>query len=301
MARSTMFLSNLSVVDHAYIDHNGEIVGGSFNPSFLVSGDVDETEQVVIDFSTCKKDLKAIIDDKETGIDHKLWIGNFSKCTFSFYQTESGGQFVKIKTPVWDINVPANAVHLVDSAIYDTDMVGAYMQDFVNKKLQSKYPGVQVTVYNNTETHGMPYFKNMTMFRYTHGLKDSTSWGCQNIAHGHLSYVSVWGDDEVGCKILSSEIANFLDRTMFVYDTNLGRTDDGFIKIQYTTERGAFTLERRVSDTTNILVLPHETTIEHLVDMIARTFEYELKEVGAYELYVSEGLTKGAVHYVKYE
>ena len=88
---------------------------------------------------------------------------------------------------------------------------------------------------------------------------------------------------------------------MFVYDTNLGRTDDGFIKIQYTTERCAFTLERRVSDTTNILVLPHETTIEHLVDMIARTFEYELKEVGAYELYVSEGLTKGAVHYVKYE
>ena len=72
--RSTMFLSDVTVLDHAYIDDSGFIVGGSFHPCFNVSGEIDGTEQVVVDFSAIKKQIKALIDSKETGYDHKLWI-----------------------------------------------------------------------------------------------------------------------------------------------------------------------------------------------------------------------------------
>jgi hypothetical protein len=74
MKKSTMFLANLSVVDHAVLIPEGLIRGNSHNPSFEVSGVVDEVENVVCDFSTIKKRMKQLIDDHDMGFDHKCWI-----------------------------------------------------------------------------------------------------------------------------------------------------------------------------------------------------------------------------------
>ena len=72
MTNPTMFFSQPTVIDHAYIDQEGRVVGGSFNPDFLVTGEIDPKEKVVIDFGTGKKQIKALIDHKEFGYDHKL-------------------------------------------------------------------------------------------------------------------------------------------------------------------------------------------------------------------------------------
>jgi hypothetical protein len=48
---------------------------------FALSLQIPSTEKVVVDFSTVKKSIKEIIDHKETGFDHKLWvIEGWSKC-----------------------------------------------------------------------------------------------------------------------------------------------------------------------------------------------------------------------------
>lgn len=288
MQNSTMFLSNLTVVDHAYIDNEGHIVGGSFNPSFIVEGDVDPTEQVVIDFSTCKKDIKGIIDSKDNGLDHKLWIGEFSNCEVTATERQDG---YIISTPHWDIEVPENAVHFLNEKYYDIDSIGIYMQKFVTNELKKKYPTVNVKVYNNTEAHSLPYLKEKAYFRYTHGLKNSTSWGCQNIAHGHLSFISIYGEDQIGANALAQKIAADLDRTMFIWTDN--ETHDG---LEYTTQRGKFKLT--IQGKPKLMYLNTETTIENLVTMIGRKYNRELEAVYAEEVYVSEGLSKGAVYYV---
>lgn len=51
--KSSIFLRNISVVDCAIVYPDGTIHGHSFHPNFIVTGDVDEQEQVVIDFSQC--------------------------------------------------------------------------------------------------------------------------------------------------------------------------------------------------------------------------------------------------------
>jgi 6-pyruvoyl-tetrahydropterin synthase len=286
--QSTMFLSNLTVVDHAYVNQYGDIVGGSFNPSFVVEGEVDEKEQVVIDFSTCKKDIKSIIDSKEIGLDHKLWIGNFSNC--SVEATANNASYI-ITTPQWVIEAPENAVRFVDETYYDVDSIGMAMQSFVTRELQKKYPTVNVKVYNNVDAHGLPFLKDKSYFRYSHGLKNSTSWGCQNIAHGHLSYISIVGEDEIGAKALSQKIAAELDGIMFVWTENETQTGLG-----YTTERGEFKLTVRGNP--KIQYCTTETTIENLVEMISVMYAKDLKSIYAEQIYVSEGLSKGAVFYV---
>ena len=55
---SIRFLTHVSCVDHAYIDNNGCVVGGSFHPNFIIGGTPDPVEKVVVDFSTVKKDVK---------------------------------------------------------------------------------------------------------------------------------------------------------------------------------------------------------------------------------------------------
>src|SRR5574343_1490291 len=109
--KSSIFLSDLTVVDHAYINSQGQVIGGSFNPGFIVSGEVDPVEKVVVDFSTIKKDVKYSIDKHiddyhHNGFDHKIW----------FIEGYSGGEYrqfedkIEFKTPAFKARVPLDAV-----------------------------------------------------------------------------------------------------------------------------------------------------------------------------------------------
>ena len=294
--KSTMFLSDLTVVDHAYIDNRGNVVGGSFNPSFFVTGEIDPIEQVVVDFSAIKKQIKQIIDDKETGFDHKLWwIDGFSEgkvyITPDFVQPHA----CEIVTPTTTLYMPTNAVKVFTGTSYSTHYIGQQMGKLVEDGLRVLHPGVNITVecVNNTNCHTPTAITSAALFRYAHGLKNSTSWGCKNIAHGHLSYIQLLPHSPQAMS-LALTVAEAIDDTIFIFRDNIVHEDAEHITIEYVTEeRGRFYGDYKKA-AYHIIVLDTETTVEHLVDYVADRFRSKLTEAGVTTVLVSEGLSKGA-------
>ena len=306
---SRIFLDAVSCVDHAYIDSTGAIVGGSYHPNFIVSGKPDPVEKVVVDFSTIKKDIKTAIDKHEpniytNGFDHKLWIieGLSNVIRLDFL---NGGEQVIIETPIVTLRAPTDAVKYISTKHYTVtsfiDTIGQAFQSHILNTLDVKYPKVGIDVQcNNTAFPHLPLQHNpYRTFRYTHGLKDSTSYGCQNVAHGHLSFIQLFGDnvsyddnDEL-CSIIARE----LDNTMFVRKENAITTGTLFTVV-YTTDRGTFRLDVD-TDAMKVVVLPTETTVEFLAAYVVHQFGDKLKRAGVKQVFISEGLSKGAIENVK--
>jgi len=291
MKTATMFYGSgaITSLDHAYIDKNGDIIGGSFAIGATITGEVTDDEHVVVDFSTCKKQIKAIIDDKENGIDHKLVIGPWSNCKYVVVDGR-----VNITTPQWEIRVPKNAVHIMDvphsHQIYDVWEFAQGVSVLVETEMRKTYPTIDINIDCSTDLQLPQWIKreDVSTFRYTHGLKSSSSWGCQNIAHGHYSYIKINGDEDLELKFTQQRIANQLDGTMFVWKENF----KGGV-ISYETERGEFSL--KPVGNPKICVFDEETTIENLVAAVADLFKGEIDKCWVDDIVMSEGLQKGAI------
>lgn len=300
--KSTMFLNNITAIDHAYIDQNGQIVGGSVNPTMHVTGTIDEVEKVVVDFSTVKKSIKHIIDAKYSGFDHKLWIiEGYSNCRV----IEAGGVNIDIETPLFSMTAPRDAFKFIKTPVnlYGVvDMTAAVINQMEQEIMQEmamlhKGVGIEVSIDFDECFYGNPRMDtDMIPFRYTHGLKSSTSWGCQNIAHGHLSYLAAESDDPELSEDLLKFIADDIDGTIFVYKDNIVDMNEAGIEIGYETGRGTFGMLIDADyASAKIVILKTETTVEFLAEAIAQQYRTELKNAGVKRLFVSEGLNKGAV------
>ena len=280
--RSSMFLNDTTNIDYAYIDAFGMPIGGSYRPKFIVTGEVDPVENVVVDFSTIKKSLKAIIDDPNTGFDHKLW----------FIRNESVGDIVRhkkdqiiIETPVVIITAPKDIIRIMETR----DEFNQYLES----KLNEIYPNVKIDL-KSTLTTVFDMHPNMntdiSQFRYVHGLKNSTSFGCQNPCHGHLSYMSADSSNSLATREVFKKIIKTINNKMFVWKDNIEITN-GIINLNYSCARG----EMHVKIGENqCIILNTETTIEHMCSYIAQTWREELLDSGVRTLFVSEGLSKGA-------
>lgn len=328
MERSTMFLSEMTIVDHAYIETTGTVIGGSWNPSFLVSGKIDPVEKVVVDFSTIKKQVKSYIDDDNVGFDHKLWvIDGFSgvtkyevdgkECTFDRLMDPDficPNTPVTITTPVNAITAPKNAFKFIkatEGQEYNTETAGLWMAEYLNEIFACKNPmidcalahnnldqDIEVVCKNTINVHAYadPTYSPVHYFTYTHGLKDSTSWGCQNLGHGHLSFIQIeTAEPQIQTNNITFKIGEALNNTTFINRENVVMDNDEFVTIEYRSGRGRFAATYQKSDNLNkLVILDTETTIEFLVDYIKETFADELKSISATGIYVSEGLSKGA-------
>ena len=305
--RSCLFLNDLTVCDHAYIDDKGCIIGGSFNPCFEVSGVPDPTEKVVVDFSSIKKSLKRLIDAHtfdpyENGFDHKVWIiEGYSLITNI---VRHGDTTISIYTPTMTLDLPSDAVKLIPVMggripTYSDEYIGAAFDEYLQDHLTNMYPEIDIHIKcsNTTNIHvpNAEIRSHAKMFRYVHGLKDSTSYGCNNIAHGHGSFIAA---DKNPNNILQT-IADELDNTVFVRQDNVAtlHADDDHtseITIRYRTDRGGFlmTLDVRAH---KVVILNTETTVEYLTQYIKTKFGQQMKDLGISTFYVSEGLSKGAI------
>lgn len=315
MNQSTLFIGNLTTIDYAYIHPTRyTIKGGSLNLSVEVTGNIEPVENVVVDFGTIKKKIKSLIDDKEEGFDHKIWVpenhggvedfeiwvksGTSNKKRIAMFPFGDGRMVVS--TPKFTLACPENAIRVCK---YDNNMTDASIKEYLEEKLAIEYPdsNIRVSVYL-TDRPELPYSNQPgyeTPFTYVHGLKNSTSWGCQNIAHGHKSwllFVDGYGQvvhlpDEFRLKI-----EDYLDSHMFIWRDNIITDDDVGLKVGYETPRGAFYL---IIDRASfkIHMLDTETTVEHLAEWFVTFFEEDVKkmwESGATAVYFSEGLVKGA-------
>lgn len=314
--RSTMFLNFLTIIDHAYIDDTGCIVGGSFNPSFEISGTPDPIEKVVVDFSAIKHTLKELIDHHDfdtinNGFDHKVWIiEGYSKVTMMSPLGTGGDSSTVIVTPHLTLELPTDAVKYIplvvgvgrgytDPGPY-TRYIGLAITDYLQPRLEALYPNVNIKVecQNSTEKH-LPRSTNSATarsFSYVHGLKDSTSYGCNNIAHGHGSFITALHDslDHDPAQTLIALIAADLDNTVFVRSDNIRDDADPQLNLEYTTDRGTFKMSID-TEAHKVVVLNTETTVEYLAAYVKHKYGGLMRASGIHTFYISEGLSKGAV------
>lgn len=373
-SNANLFLSNITVVDHGYIGQDGGIYGGSFNPSFKVSGIITEDEGVVEDFSSVKKRIKAAIDHKIYGLDHKLLIvEGYSDAQVTVYYLLKAGDhksavkvgiidreaqlnfyckqlvsedyenryIVEVETSKHQLVLPLTAIRFIQhktsttAAMYflecngfsrDEDMftsveaeINSLMQEYLPEVtidcVNSYMPQVMSPAYNGGIVDNK--YPRPAFFRYVHGLKRSTSWGCQNIAHGHLSFVQVVleprgnsvQDEGRGSKMrflseeLAMAIASDLNNRVFVNSDDIVEyelTDEPqeFKDLQYTSlSRGKMQWETVKSSA--LWSTGSDTTIENIVAEAFFMNRESLAELAkTYDaigtLYVSEGLSKGA-------
>lgn len=301
MSTSTLFLNKITVIDHALIDQSGLIKGGSYNLSVKVSGEVKGEEQVVVDFSKLKSSIKKLIDDNERGYDHKLWFIRGYSDGDVVISSEGG---VSIKTPSCEMNIPENALKVFYSEYSWESLIQTVEIEFENYLtyfLNELYPNINIKVSVSLDEDC--YVPNDSVdtveFRYIHGLKNSSSWGCQNIGHGHLSFIAFEYNDSQSIKgfdwdtLLELEDV-FTDlHNVFIFDENIISSDPEYTTISYTTERGTFSASYKNS-CYNIIVMNKETTIENILDWFVEQYSGKLSLLDVQNVYISEGLQKGS-------
>lgn len=318
MTESSIFFNEPTVIDHSFIAGDGGCYGGSVNPSFYVTGSVTADENVVLDFSSGKKVLKGWIDDNDNGYDHKCWIVRGVSNFDSIYDVaerrrrddwdflcsdQEPNKILTVSTRRLIITAPKSAFRFVLNNQGFPDVYSAVETD-MKLWLESKMPDFAINVRmcaNPVPSTIKPY----QLFRYVHGLKNSSSWGCQNIAHGHLSYIDCETpkdvDPEFKEQILKS-IAKTLDNTIFISAENYTKSEH-FHEIRYESQtRGEFSMEMPVAHPFHkFVVLETETTIEHIIEFVAARYKTQLKSIKATRLFVSEGLSKGALIDLNFE
>lgn len=339
---SSLLLSNITCIDHAAVYPEQQIIqGGSFMLSCLVLGPVTDDESVVIDFSTVKKDIKAWTDGPE-GLDHKLWVPRERVANLGEEQRSDEkpigmsldtGRTAKnaiVFADNFTINMPSCRLAFVGKELVGETLLGdnyraaaqTYLRDLFDRKCAEKYPGVRILPSLSESPVrtplvpclGMdtPTLTEYAMFRYVHGLKDSTSWGCNNIAHGHLSYLelhylrplSTPEAHHRSVMQLTKKICDALDGTVFINKRNIVLRNDAGHLLEYVVGHGAAELAEHFRATfrgapgQQAKVLETETTVEYLAEYVAATYAKEFKDWGIVGFVISEGLTKGALRRV---
>jgi 6-pyruvoyl-tetrahydropterin synthase len=274
--KSSIIFRNITCLDHAWIDTQGFIHGRSYHVSAKVTGNVSKSESVVLDFSAGKKKMKALIDDNSLGFDHKLIISPYSKVTI----TDLGNGLCAIKSSHIEAEVPSDAIQRTF-----TFNLGVEIRELFKYKMPDL--DFEVTLNQDGFTDSKAYFC------YSHGLKNSISYGCQNIFHGHTSFVEVT-DGVRSFPQLERKIADFFDDAVLISQQNVvSNTHEATGIVVETKSRGKMTATYRECKR---MILPTETTIEYMTQQAVETFYNELKGKA---LTISEGLQKGCTIDVK--
>lgn len=338
---STLIMDTVTSIDCGVITVEGALVGHSFNPTLFVTGGVTEDEGVVCDFGTLKKRVKAEIDDRDSGIDHKIWVPCNKNVHFE-EDSETPGNVVLV-TPLLRLKAPRDAFVLIRPSFSRFSPVGHSLllnsytfqydeskaleiQDDEGRTNLFAIPSLFASVVSSLLTKRLPEFKfviglrnepydfrdpiflggkvlypgKASLFRYTHGLPNSSSWGCQNIGHGHMSFVQCFGENDTPLLTSCSwQLAMTLNGSYFCNTNDVSKeesVDDTPPAISYTTGRGTFGL--KFLHNAKMASFPEDTTVENLAYRIVSANVQHLKENGVAAVYISEGLNKGCFVWV---
>ena len=292
---SKLFFAKTSVIDHAIMGPYG-IEGGSYNLNFtaeLPKEKFDE-EQVVVDFSSGKKEVKELIDRHvknpyTNGFDHKLWVP-----TRDTKVTEGYDGLITVEDDFSIVTGPADMFRYLDCAhddLLDYKKIERFMSDYVNEYIKTDVVydvRLDSDAYPMLPLHGEEY--TLRYFKYYHGLRNSSSYGCVNITHGHTSFVSVKG--KCGY-MLAARIAQLLDGK-YIFHKEV--TNDARVFEYKTSHRGPMRYVMK-KEPAGLIEIDVEPTIENIVEYV-RTHPVFLEEakfaVPGTEIFISEGLQKGA-------
>jgi len=295
---SSIFFSKISVVDHARLTSLGP-VGGSVNLSAIASlpHDMMDEEQVVVDFSSGKKQLKNIIDAHDNdqsinGFDHKLWVPN--DVDVKFTDTKTTRDWVTVEDDFVVVSGPADMFKFMDlprARMNSLDAQAYEMEKLIKSQTRIVEYGVRLDEDAYPDSiNRLSYDSATRMFGYMHGLPKSSSYGCKNILHGHKSFVRVNCSDHSVADYVADTISTYLDDTYLVCKDHV--VDD--FSVRYVTSRGEMSLKFKTLATRNMnfLVLDSEPTIENIIDYAIAKVDIPRQPM---TIMISEGLQKGAL------
>lgn len=298
---SRLFFAKTSVIDHAIMGPEG-IQGGSYNLNFtaeLPSEKFDE-EQVVVDFSKGKKEVKELIDrhvsnPTQNGFDHKLWVP-----TRDVKVVHNDDGRITVEDDFSIITGPRDMFRFLDcehSCIQDTEKMEMFMSDYVNSHIGGN-GDVQYEVMLDEDAYPMyPLHGGSSVFsyfKYYHGLRNSSSYGCVNITHGHTSFVSV---SSTGNKLIDADIADLIADLLddhYIYHKDVRKDENTFA---YDTSRRGPMRYYMKKQPFGLIELDVEPTVENIVEYVRTHPAFiELTEnlPHSCEIFISEGLQKGA-------
>jgi 6-pyruvoyl-tetrahydropterin synthase len=270
---STIFMNNITCLDYALVNSHGFIQGSSYLVSVYLTGEVTEEESVVLDFSKAKKTVKSLIDGPE-GLDHKLVINKNYDVKIESVDCHS----LAISSKHFSLVCPSDSIQLIETNIYDY-IVQLIENHYKNENIKCK---IILDRFTNSVQDTAIYFT------YSHGLKKSSAYGCQNIGHGHRSFVEVYDSEGDFDNDMTENIASEFDNKIIINRENIIEAKENEITIGYECSRGFYEITYKKPH--EWLILDTETTIEYMGEYIKQNFDLTNRMVS-----ISEGLSKGII------
>ncbi|MCE0557949.1 MULTISPECIES: 6-carboxytetrahydropterin synthase [unclassified Motilimonas] len=281
-----LFVKALTVIDSSYLDSERGMVGESYQVDVELDGRVND-QNMLLDFSLVKKQIKSIIDDV---VDHKLIVPTQVAGT-----SVVGTQQQQISFPLTTgefivLNGPAEAYCLLDLETVSLAGLTAYLEQVILSQLPDNISGLKLHL--SHEKIDTPFY------HYSHGLKKHDG-NCQRIAHGHRSRLDVFLNEQWDSALVTQWAQAWQD----IY---LGSEEDivdvAALSIQcpqqqqsycfqYTASQGLFELiiPQRLCQ-----LLPLDTTIESLTEYLCHTIKADYPN-SKVKVMGYEGIGKGAI------
>ncbi|HEY8279837.1 MAG TPA: 6-carboxytetrahydropterin synthase [Bdellovibrionota bacterium] len=288
MASPSLFLNDFTVLDFAYVDAKAGIRGDSYYVSAELIGELDDKD-FLLDFSTAKKMLKALVDD---AFDHKLLVPVGS----SVVAVQDDRLLITLQSGLrWEYESPRSAFELFPDSEISAPVIAYHLGRLAKAKVPANVAEVKFTLTSPLR------FQGEASFRYTHGLRFHDG-NCQRLFHGHRNPVEVWlkGVRDPGWEArLAAEWmdAQFVTastcKNREALDLSLGRRvsgHPGMAEVEYRGSQGSFLARIPAS---RVILTEAEPSIETMSELAtAQLRAWGLKDPVRVVAY--EGLNKGA-------
>ncbi|MCG6201320.1 6-carboxytetrahydropterin synthase [Psychromonas antarctica] len=283
-----LFVRDLTVIDASYLDATRGFVGESYQVDIVLQGSLNE-QSMILDFSSVKKQIKAIID---TEVDHKLLVPHASEnCSVVFDSQRTQVNFKLADNSVIQLKCPNEAYCLLESETISAALLETYLEQVILLQLPDNILDLEVKLRN--EKIDTPYY------HYTHGLKKHNG-NCQRIAHGHRSKIDIFIDDIYNKALVKDWANRWHDIYLASRDDVVDKSDLSFIVIKnemdklctaYHAPQGYFEL---LMPAHKAEVLPRDTTVEELANFICEQIKARMGDKKV-TVYAYEGIGKGAI------
>lgn len=283
-----LFVNDLTVIDFSYLCTQRGMVGESWIVDLTLHGELDE-QNMVLDFSKVKKQVKRIIDDT---VDHKLAIPT----EFSGVDVEhiEGQDYIKVEFESNSgekiaISSPSDAYCFVDADRIEMSHVIKHLASVIKPQLPANVKKVELSL--RAEDIGGFYY------HYTHGLKKHDG-NCQRIAHGHRSKIQIF-ENEMKSPRLEKEASKLWEDIYVATDEDeVTESELEFISktpsqvaYKYESSQGKFEL---AMEKASVYSMPVDTTVELIAQYLADKLKAQYPQ-NSYKVVAYEGVAKGAI------
>lgn len=283
-----LFVNDLTVIDFSYLCTQRGMVGESWIVDLTLHGELDE-QNMVLDFSKVKKQVKRIIDDT---VDHKLAIP--TEYSGVNVQHIEGQDYIKVEFESVGgekiaISSPSDAYCFVDADRIEMSHVIKHLASVIKPQLPANVKKVELSL-RAEDISGFYY-------HYTHGLKKHDG-NCQRIAHGHRSKIQIFENDMKSPRLEKEASKLWEDIYVATDEDEVAESELEFISktqsqvaYKYESSQGKFEL---AMEKASVYSMPVDTTVELIAQYLADKLKAQYPQ-NSYKVVAYEGVAKGAI------